>query len=207
MKSAIINAENINKARDFSVAVGRFFLENVRESITSLVTIKGNYNAGTQYVNFDVVSYKGMTYMALYDKGTIPIGTPPTNTAYFSPITMNGTTYIPNVSSDGWLSWQKDSSGNAPDVSTTYIKGNDGTGMSPKGIWSSEKTYSKDDLVSYENSWYQSLQNENLNKNPKISPEFWLCILTNETLGSIIIADRAQPEDQAVGGWWYQITG
>lgn len=134
MKRIIFGAEDINRIRDGLVAVERVFNSYIAEYIAKVVKPRGTWSATTAYKKYNVVQYVTAEdqaleyYIALpvdYSVVDIPIGTPPTNTNYWSPVTLRGP------------------------------QGATGSGYAPKGEYNSTTTYSKNDCVSYSDCvWY-----------------------------------------------------
>lgn len=127
IKRIIINAESFNKLQDAIIAIEQFYFSDVQAYIQNLVQYKENYQPSTKYPKYSVVTYSehDATQAYLCIRPDCPIGTPPTNAAYWLPWTARGQ------------------------------KGEPGTGLSPRGTWDEYVDYYKDDMVSWNNRlWY-----------------------------------------------------
>lgn len=134
LKRMIINAENLNKLRDGLISVERYYLNDVQQYLVEIVKYKGSWSSSAKYTKYDVVTYvrNGATESFMGIATDIPIGTLPTSTTYFIPITIRGE------------------------------QGESGTGLSPRGYWLSTSQYYQDDCVSYNNMlWYAKRDNLN----------------------------------------------
>ena len=107
LKTAILNAERLN-----------------------IVKNKGEWNSGTKYTKYDVVFYPvaGGDQCFMATSTDIPIGTIPTDTSYWIPLTMRGE------------------------------QGPSGIGMTPRGTWQASTSYSQYDVVSYDDQLWYALQ-------------------------------------------------
>ena len=83
-----------------------------------------------------------------------PIGTNPTNLDYFTPLTIRGE------------------------------KGTSGLNLSFEGSWSSKIIYNKDSAVTYNNSLYASVNDDNLAHTPSANSEYWTLVIDFNTLVS-----------------------
>lgn len=134
LKDTIVTAEMIQYIYDMNVSQQRFYLNDVQTYLVNLVKPKGYFSETTKYTKYDTVQYtvNGAIQSYMGAKVDIPIGTPPTNTTYFDPITLRGE------------------------------KGASGTGLSVRGVWNSLDTYYVNDCVSLNNAmWYAIVENTN----------------------------------------------
>lgn len=147
LKTMIVNAANMNKQRDAIISVQRFFFDEVQEYLVDIVKNKGMYSASTKYTKYDVVGYanNGTTEYFMGIAIDIPVGTSPLNADYYVPLVLRGE------------------------------QGASGTGLSPRGVWNSSTSYSKDDCVSYNNFLWYALTN-NVNKTPTYGGGYWASI-------------------------------
>jgi len=130
LKRMIINAESLNKLRDAILSVQRYYLNDVESYLVNIVKFKGDFNNLSKYTKYDVVGYVNESAIQYYmaKMHNIPIGTLPTNTDYFVPLTLRGQ------------------------------QGVSGTGLSPRGLWGNIVQYYENDCVSYNNSLWSAKQ-------------------------------------------------
>ena len=134
LKDTIVTAEMIQYIYDMNVSQQRFYLNDVQTYLVNLVKPKGYFSETTKYTKYDTVQYtvNGAIQSYMGAKVDIPIGTLPTNTTYFNPITLRGE------------------------------KGASGTGLSVRGVWNSLDQYYVNDCVSWNNAmWYAVMENTN----------------------------------------------
>lgn len=81
------NAEKYNRLIDSIRATQRLYSEDVRKYIIELMSFKGEYNNLQKYIRYNVVSYNSMIYLCISD---CPLGTLPTNTTYWYPLSIKG---------------------------------------------------------------------------------------------------------------------
>lgn len=125
----IINAKSLQQFVDEIIATQRFYMEDFQQYIIEAIRYEGNYNSSIKYQKFSVVNYQTKTYLSIMD---VPVGNPPTNTAY-------------------WIPW-----------SIKGEQGQSGFGLTPRGIWNSTTQYYTYDFVSHnEKLWYALLDNIN----------------------------------------------
>lgn len=131
LKRMIINAENLNKLRDAIISAQRYYLDDLENYLVNIVKFKGDFNNLSKYTKYDVVGYVNESAIQYYMGKliNIPIGTLPTNSDYFVPLTLRGQ------------------------------QGVSGTGLSPRGLWSNIIQYYTNDCVSHNNSLWYSKQN------------------------------------------------
>lgn len=131
---ALFNAEKYNKLKDTVEAQGRFYKDDVQSYLVEIVKNKGDYVSTSTYTKYDVVGYitGGAKQYFMGIATTIPVGTLPTNTSYFVPLTLRGE------------------------------QGVSGTGLSYRGGWSNIIQYYEDDCVAYNNIlWSANVNNLN----------------------------------------------
>ncbi len=128
LKRMIINAESLNKLRDAIVSVQRYYLSDVENYLVNIIKFKGDFNNLSKYTKYDVVGYVNESAIQYYmgKMHNIPIGTLPTNTDYFVPLTLRGQ------------------------------QGVSGTGLSPRGLWGNIVQYYENDCGSYNNSLWSA---------------------------------------------------
>jgi len=143
-------AEKWNKTMESIIAVQRFFKDSVftyiqdtgvdvKEFILSAVKYKGNFSPSVLYGLYNLVYYEttdeetGKTIDAYMSyKETIPIGTLPTNTSYWFPVTLRGN------------------------------MGASGVGLSFRKNWDYTKQYYENDIVLHDGDlWYAKQDNIN----------------------------------------------
>lgn len=134
LQTKIINAENLNKIRDAIISMQKFYLDDISNILEDLVSYKDVYSPTAQYEKYDVIGYTIDLHLQYFMciNNSVPIGTLPTNTTYFVPLTLKGE------------------------------QGVSGTGLSYRGEWSSATQYYKDDCVSDNNKlWAANANNLN----------------------------------------------
>ena len=131
LRQVMSTALDYNQLRDGLIAVQRVFDSYIEDYIAAIVTPRGTYDNTATYKKYDVVTYTydGIvrTYICLPANAsliTIPVGTLPTNTSYWTCIT------------------------------TTGRNGASGTGLSIRGLYRENTTYYKNDLVVYNGFLY-----------------------------------------------------
>jgi len=127
LQNKIVNANNLNKIIDALKAIETLYMSDIQTYIMELITFKDEYSAKQIYSKYDVVQYNQQVYMCVVLN--CPMGTLPTNTDYFIPLTLKGE------------------------------KGESGTGLTPRGVWNENVQYYKDDLVSYNNVLWAANEN------------------------------------------------
>jgi hypothetical protein len=81
------NAEKYNKLIDSIRATQRLYSTDVRKYILELMSFKGEYINSQKYIRYNVVSYNSMIYLCILD---CPLGTLPTDTTYWYPLSIKG---------------------------------------------------------------------------------------------------------------------
>lgn len=170
LDKALFNAEKYNRLKDTLEAQGRYYKDDVQSYLVNIVKNKGDFVETSTYTKYDVVGYVtgGAKQYFMGTVVTIPIGTLPTNTSYYVPLTLRGE------------------------------QGASGTGLAPKGNWSSVVTYVVDDCVSYNNILWAS-KATNLNSVPNDINTDWEKILTTPTQ---FIISATEPVGQATDNFW-----
>ena len=83
------NAEKYNKLIDSIRATQRLYKNDVQMYILELVKNKGVFSSTTKYAKYNVVTYyDSQVYMCI--SSDCPLGTPPTNTDYWYPLSIKG---------------------------------------------------------------------------------------------------------------------
>lgn len=92
LKRCIFNAENLNQIRDAIISMQRYYMDDVQQYLINIIKWKGEWNGSTKYIKYDVVSYTHANveeaFMAI--ASDIPLGTSPTDTQYWIPLTLRG---------------------------------------------------------------------------------------------------------------------
>jgi len=135
LKRSYIGAATLNPIIDAINALQLLFTESIQEYLMNIVKPQGGYSPTVKYKKYDVVLYANNSALETYMcfRNDTPIGTLPTNTNYWWPLTLRGERGLP------------------------------GTGLVPYGIWSPYITYPKDALVTYNNIlWASSEENTNV---------------------------------------------
>ena len=144
------NAEKYNKLIDSIKAIQRLYKDDIQSYILELVKYIGTYSSPTKYTKYNVVNYNSQVYMCT--SPNTPLGTVPTNTSYWYPLSIKGD------------------------------RGEAGLGLSFCGSWSSTVTYSRDSAVTYNNSLYASLVDNNLSHTPASNSSYWSEIINFNTV-------------------------
>ena len=109
---SVFNAIKYNKIIDSIKSIETFYSDDVRKYILELMSFKGEYSNLQKYIRYNVVSYNdSMIYLCTSD---CPLGTLPTDTAYWYPLSIKGEKGVGiGLSYDGiWqanFTYQKDS--------------------------------------------------------------------------------------------------
>ncbi len=158
---------------------------------------KAAYSGGTTYKVGDIVSYGPRLYLAI-QQGS---GNLPTDTGYWSLFVdgvgfkgtyANATVYvIGDIVRYGGrayvciLGHTSNTAGNIEPPNATYWALLS-SGMSWKGTWSSATEYELDDVVEYSSSSWISVDSDNLNQQPDISPTKWNLVAQAGTLSAVL---------------------
>lgn len=151
--ACLFNADKYNSLRDSMIALERVFLTDIQDYIINLSTPQGEWQNNKSYSKYQVVSYIYQDATQFYcarqmsvpANSTVSYNTNPTNTYYWTPITLRG------------------------------MQGDPGTGLSPMGIWNNTTQYYNYtnsttnmpiiSLVYYNNIFWQATTN-NINSEP-----------------------------------------
>ena len=148
------NAEKYNKLIDSIKAIQLLYSQDIQTYILELAKYMGNYSSTTKYTRYNVVQYNdSMIYMCI--STSVPLGTPPTNTKYWFPLSIKG---------------------------DKGDKGDDGLGLHFSKEWSASETYSKDAAVSYGTCLYASLVDSNKAHTPAKGSSYWNLIVDFNTV-------------------------
>lgn len=180
LKRIIVNASTINKMLDGIVAIERFYLNDVQTYLQNIIQLKGEWSASTKYPKYSVVTYTYHSDQEAYLclSNDCPIGTLPTDTNYWTPWTAKGE------------------------------KGESGTGLTPRGVYSATVDYYKDDMVAYNNALWAAVE-DNFGQVPNTSSSSWILLLefsgdylmfnnANSTLTSTTIQDAILELDNRI---------
>lgn len=176
LRRMMINADNMNKLLHGIMALERFFYEDVERYLMYIVKPQGDFDPSRKYTKYDVV------FVARDDakeafmgiQVDIPAGTPPTDTRYFVPLALRGK------------------------------QGASGTGLSPRGVWSSVISYYKDDCVSYGNIIWQC-NKDNAGVVPREDDNtYWEALLR---VPQQVVTSKTMPEGQVAGDIWIKDLG
>lgn len=155
LNRSIFNAEKYNKIIDSIKSTQTLYSEDVRKYILELMSFKGEYSNLQKYIRYNVVNYDSNIYLCTSD---CPLGTLPTDTNYWYPLSIKG---------------------------DTGDKGDDGLGLHFSGEWSSSISYSKDAAVTYNNCLYASIYDgDNLSHTPSNNSDYWILVIDFNTLTS-----------------------
>ena len=148
---SMFNAIKYNKLIDSIKSIETLYSEDVKKYILELMSFKGEYNNLQKYIRYNVVIYASMVYLCILD---CPLGTLPTNTTYWYPLSIKGD------------------------------QGVSGIGLSFEKTWSGNISYSKDSCVAYNNCLYASVVDNNLSHTPAINSEYWSLVVDFNTVTS-----------------------
>lgn len=156
----IITATDLNTMTQAIQAVERFYLTDIQPYIQTqqeswLNTInqfsyQGTWQAGTNYVTNNIVSYtvSGVNLLFIATSNP-PTGTVPTNTTYWRVLTIQGQ------------------------------QGTSGTGLSYRQEWSASKAYQTNDAVTYNAAIWMATQ-PSQNQIPSEGSAYWKLVMTLE---------------------------
>lgn len=162
LQKCLIDSMYVNRLSKTVEEVQTLFLNDVQTYIHETVIHKGDWNAVTKYTKYNFVTYPINGVVQTFEclKDETPIGTLPTNTTYWVIRTIRGT--------DG-------------------DKGESGTGLSPRGRWSVNTNYYKDDLVAHNNVLWAA-NRDNSGFVPYDGSAVWYSVLSlNIVLGELKI--------------------
>lgn len=105
----------------------------------------------------------------------------------------------------------QDNKGQSPYENQTYwvklsikgVQGDSGYNGGFRGIWESGITYSQNDIVVYNNTWYVNISDTNLNHTPSKNSSYWSLLF--EIKSKQYPIQSTQPTDQASGELWFQV--
>jgi hypothetical protein len=143
----------------------------------------GDYEALTNYVKYDIISYENSTYICIQDS----VGNEPTNLAYWEPMAIgvvnqgtysNSTQYLENdiiaYNNESYIAIEP-VLGEDPSTSAKWMLL--GNSSKHRGYWDSLTQYYKNDIVSFENGTYLA-KTDNLNIEPGTTAD-WETIATS----------------------------
>lgn len=130
LKQTLISADNMNKLYDAINAIEQFYMADVQQYLINIIKPEGEWSSTKKYAKFNLVQYttNGAIQSYLCISTNCPIGTLPTDTNYWTPITIQGE------------------------------QGASGTGLSPRGYWNELDTYYENDLVFLDNVWWVAVK-------------------------------------------------
>lgn len=148
LKRIIVNASSINKMLDGIIAIQRFYFSDFQTYLQNIIQLKGEWSSSIKYPKYSVVTYiiHDNTEAYLCLSNDCPIGTLPTDTNYWTPWTARG------------------------------AKGDSGTGLTPRGMYSATADYLVNDLVSFNNTWWYAVKN-NTGSQPSDSNSNWAALM------------------------------
>lgn len=183
----ILDSVKINTLFDTTVALERFYKTNVEpyietkqqewESLVALFTANfayvGQYQQGTQYKQNNMVSAVN----------------PATGDTYIYIAIQNNSAPLNDNSS-----WRV--------LTIKGVQGLSGEGLTFAGAWNSTTAYNINDVVTYQNDLWVSLQ-QNTNQEPGATSGYWQNY-GNFPVTSIVVS-QIQPT-QSVGDFWFQVV-
>lgn len=167
LKECFPTADDWNKTQDSVIAVERFFRDEVQNYIIGAVKIKGKFLPDMQYGVYNLVYYEtydeetGVTIDAYISyKDNIPVGTLPTNTDYWYPVTLRGQ------------------------------MGASGIGLTFRKKWNETKNYYTDDIVSFNNILWIAKTNNLDSRPVEMSADWEIFFRLNQEASSITMQDN-----------------
>lgn len=191
LQSCLFNAEKYNSIRDAVVALQRYYLTDIQDYIVNISQPKGEWKKDTVYKKYDVVSYiyEDATQFYCARAMEVPMNILPTNTNYWTPVTLRG------------------------------MRGHTGLGLTPSSGWNKTEQYYNfidDDgiphvsMIYYENMFWAATKN-NINSKPTwdVSPtedvystnEDWEIILALRQTADGIVFPEGQSLTQIKNAW------
>lgn len=176
--SCLFNADKYNSLRDPIVALERLFLDDIDKYIMNLSEPQGEWQEDKEYKKYQVVSYiyddatqfYAASQMVVPSNSTSEFNTNPTNTFYWTPVTLRGK------------------------------QGYSGTGLTPMGAWNKEKDYYNyiDEttnmphvsFIYHQNILWQAVSN-NINSEPTFIVEEGIYKSTNPNWEIIMVLNQA----------------
>ena len=148
LQKCIIDSVYINKLSKTVEEIQTLFLNEIQTYIHETIIDKGEWDATTKYVKYNFVTYAVNGVIQTFEcvRDDTPIATIPTDETYWIPRVIQGE------------------------------KGESGLGLTPRGLWSDTALYLVNDFVSYNNSFWQCL-NQNNNSEPTNSNRNWLRLI------------------------------
>ena len=159
LQKCIIDSIYMNKISKTVEEIQDLFLNEIQTYIHETIIDKGEWNATTKYVKYNFVTYSVNGIVQTFEclRDDTPIATLPTNETYWIPRVIQGE------------------------------KGESGLGLTPRGIWNDTSLYLINDFVSYNNSFWQCL-NQNNNSEPTDTNTNWLRLVDfNEVFDDLMI--------------------
>ena len=180
----IINAQKLNTIINTCEALENFYKTDVQpyvenkqvewQNIIDLFGYKGAYNPTTTYSKNNFVTYTYNGVNYVYIAVTNPpLGTDPTNTTYWRVLSVRGE------------------------------KGNSGEGLSFLGEWDSTVHYTTQNVVTYGNYVWASIEANN-NQVPAEGSQYWVNIGTIKPRE--IPVQEGTPSQQETGDLWFRIV-
>ena len=184
LKRMILNAESLNQVRDGLISVERYYLNDVQKYLMNIIQYKSDWNSGTRYSKYDVVSYQRVDVREVYMciRFDTPIGTLPTDLNYWIPLVIRGE------------------------------KGESGVGLAFQGAYSSSRQYYKNDAVQYLGSLYGALQ-DNIDIKPTVggSDPIWALAwnfqIPDKYIQMPMLSDPIQTAINTAGNFMDDVTG
>ena len=176
----LFNAEKYNSLRDTIVALQRMFLDDIEKYIMNISQPKGEWKTGIVYNKYDVVSYPYEDAIQFYCARamSVPVDAPPSNTEYWTPVTLRG------------------------------MRGHTGLGLTPTGLWNKATQYYNftDEnniphvsMAFYNNAFWMAVSN-NVNSEPtgqyqngvmvSTNPNWEIAMALNQAANTILMPDN-----------------
>lgn len=168
LDSMILNAAKINRFNDIALSLEWFFKDNVESYLETRFAYIGTYNTSVTYVKGNIVDLNGEGFICRVDSSVGVSPTAHTTTTNWAIIARQG------------------------------VQGVSGTGLSPRGTWSSATTYYVNDCVAHGNVLWQCVIG-NSNSEPIGGNANWIALLS---LSGLVIVSSAQPTTQSTGNLW-----
>lgn len=180
--SKMLNADKMNKFRDILVALERYYqvdyTEYVEQKQAEWQDIIDEFSYIGEYNSAHIYNHNNMVLykdnLYLYIADESSSGNLPTDTSHWRVLTVKGE------------------------------NGLSGQGLAFGGEYSPTTSYSKDDLVLYQNNLWASTQDNNKGNEPLPTSQSWTVVLSPPPASTYILAET-QPATLAVNSLWFKV--
>lgn len=149
LKYSYIGAASLNPIVDAIKAIELFYMQDVQKYLMNIVSYKGEWSASVKYSKYSTVQYVHNSAIEVFmcANNDTPIGTIPTDTTYWIPLTMRGE------------------------------RGLAGIGLSAYGGWNSITKYPVNAMVAYNNALWGSYEENTAITPTESSSSTWYKII------------------------------